>query len=76
MNAIERCIEAIGSQSALASAVGVRPQAVQKWVARGRVPAERVLRVAEVTGIAPHDLRPDLYTRGMTAPTFKATTAA
>jgi len=33
---------------------------ISKWE-NGQVPAERVLAVAKVTGIAPHVLRPDIY---------------
>jgi DNA-binding transcriptional regulator YdaS (Cro superfamily) len=36
-------------------------QATSKWT---RVPAERVLQVAEITGLTPHFLRPDLYPKG------------
>ena len=36
-------------------------QAVQKMCATGRVPAERVLKIEEVTGVSRHELRPDLY---------------
>jgi DNA-binding transcriptional regulator YdaS (Cro superfamily) len=61
MDAIKRAIESAGSQTALAIAVGVRPQAVQKWQASGRIPAERVLQVEVATGVSRHELRPDLY---------------
>lgn len=45
----------------LAEAVGVRVQAVHKWVKAGRVPAERVLSVEAATGISRHELRPDVF---------------
>lgn len=60
-NAAMRAAEAAGSQSALARVLGCTPQNVQKWCASGRIPAERVLRVEEATGVSRHDLRPDLY---------------
>jgi DNA-binding transcriptional regulator YdaS (Cro superfamily) len=36
------------------------PQAVSQWT---RVPEERLARVAELTGISPAELRPDLAQR-------------
>lgn len=59
--AIRKAVEAAGSQSALARALAITPQAVQKWEETGRVPAERVLRIESVTGVSRHDLRPDIY---------------
>ena len=38
---IEKAVRLIGSQTALAKALGVKPQAVQKWVAQGYVPSGR-----------------------------------
>lgn len=60
-NAAMRAAEAAGSQSALARVLGCTPQNVQKWCASGRIPAERVLRVEQATGVPRHELRPDLY---------------
>ena len=60
-NAAMRAAEAAGSQSALARVLGCTPQNVQKWCASGRIPAERVLRVEQATGVSRHELRPDLY---------------
>ena len=58
---IAQAIEKAGGVSALARAVGVDHSTVIGWRRAGRVPAARVRRVAEVSGIAPHVLRPDLY---------------
>jgi len=63
MEAIEKAVQAAGGTQALAEKVGVRYQAVQKWVRFKRVPAERVLAIESVTGISRHDLRPDIYPR-------------
>ncbi|AVY95774.1 hypothetical protein DAI18_18280 [Microvirgula aerodenitrificans] len=38
-----------GSQSDLAKKIGVSPQAVQQWVAKGFVPPKRCRRVSEAT---------------------------
>lgn len=51
-------IKQIGSASALARRLGITKSAVCQWE---RVPAERVGRVSELTGIPPYVLRPDLF---------------
>lgn len=47
-----------GMRSKIARGLGISPQAVGQWK---RVPAERVIAVAEITGIPARELRPDLY---------------
>lgn len=61
--AIDRAIQALGSQQALADFFGVSKAAVNKW--RKRVPAERVLGIEQATGgvVTRYQLRPDLYPR-------------
>jgi DNA-binding transcriptional regulator YdaS (Cro superfamily) len=44
----------------LAERMGVNKATVTRW-SSGRVPAERVLDVARITGIPKEELRPDLY---------------
>lgn len=61
--ALERAKDVVGGPGALAlllSATGRRitRQGVSAW---RRVPAERVIDVERVTGVARHELRPDLY---------------
>lgn len=60
---IEKMIEIVGSQAELARACGVRHQAVQKWIKKGRVPAERVLAVEKATQgrVTRYELRPDVF---------------
>lgn len=62
-SAIQRAVACIGGQSALARGLGLKPQAVQRWVRVGKVPAERVLQVERLVGgkVTRHELRPDLY---------------
>jgi DNA-binding transcriptional regulator YdaS (Cro superfamily) len=60
---IQLAIDAVGGVSQLAKLCKVSYQAVQKWQATGRPPAERVLEIERVTGISRHDLRPDIYPR-------------
>lgn len=61
MQSVEKAALALGSQSALARAFGLTPQAVQKWCKRGVVPANRVLKIEALTGISRNELRPDIY---------------
>ncbi|MDR0703201.1 MAG: helix-turn-helix domain-containing protein [Azoarcus sp.] len=58
---IEKAIRIAGGQSTLARAVGVSPQAVQQWSKFGRVSHKKVIEVEQMTGVARHDLRPDIY---------------
>jgi DNA-binding transcriptional regulator YdaS (Cro superfamily) len=50
------------SQRAFAVLCGVSQRAVAQWLA-GRIPAERVLQIEEVTSgvVCRYELRPDLY---------------
>jgi DNA-binding transcriptional regulator YdaS (Cro superfamily) len=43
---------------AIADALNIKRQAPYTW---RRVPAEHVLAIAELTGMSPHEIRPDLY---------------
>lgn len=54
----DRAIEAAGGVTRLSEALGVTRSAVSQWP---RVPAERVLKVEEVTKVPRHELRPDIY---------------
>lgn len=53
-----KAIDKAGGPVALSRVLGCSPQAISKWQ---RIPAERVLAVAEAAGMNPSDLRPDLY---------------
>jgi DNA-binding transcriptional regulator YdaS (Cro superfamily) len=44
--------------TAIAKALGIQRQAITQWT---EVPWNRVLKVAEVTGLTPHEIRPDIY---------------
>lgn len=62
-SAIQRAVDIAGSQSALARAIGVTPQAVQKMVATGAVPAKQAIPIEQAVDgrVTRHELRPDLY---------------
>ena len=55
---LQKALQAAGSQSALARALGITAQSVQQWK---RVPAERLVEIERVTGISRADLRPDIF---------------
>lgn len=61
--AIKKAADLAGGQSALARALGLKPQAIQRWCKTGAVPANRVLQIETVTKkmVSRHELRPDLY---------------
>jgi len=55
---LEKAIEAMGTQNALAERLEITRGAIGQWE---RVPHERVLEVEKITGIPCWELRPDLY---------------
>lgn len=69
MEALKSAIERVGSQSRLASILGVTPQGVHNWVLRNRVPADYCPAIEKATdgAVRCEDLRPDVdwgYLRG------------
>jgi DNA-binding transcriptional regulator YdaS (Cro superfamily) len=62
--ALQKAINLVGGQVALAAKLGIRQNAVSNWIHKTkRIPAERVLAIEAITGVSRHDLRPDLYPR-------------
>jgi DNA-binding transcriptional regulator YdaS (Cro superfamily) len=61
MNAIKHAAEIIGSQRALAEALGVTSGAVSQW-AEGRVPFEHCIPIERLTNgaVRCEELRPDV----------------
>ena len=55
---LAEAIRAVGGVSELARHIGISQPSVSNW---NRVPAERVVAVEAVTGVARAVLRPDLY---------------
>lgn len=58
---IQRAVAAVGSQAALARAIGISPPAVSQWIKDGRIPPSRVREVARISGVPAAELAPDLY---------------
>ena len=57
---VQKAIAAAGGVNALARLLRIKSSSVCGW---RRVPSERVLPLEKVTGVARHELRPDLYPR-------------
>ena len=62
MNSNKRLIQKAailaGGYPALAKKLGITRQAIYQWT---RVPADRVVQVARLSGLSRHELRPELY---------------
>lgn len=62
---IDRVIAHLGSQQALADALGIRSPSISEWRARGArgIPAERCLPIERATGgaVTRYELRPDVF---------------
>jgi DNA-binding transcriptional regulator YdaS (Cro superfamily) len=62
--ALERAIDLIGGQTAMARALGLRSQgSIANWLRAGRCPPRHVLKIESVCGgaVKRHELRPDFY---------------
>lgn len=64
MTALDRAVEAAGSQLALANTLGIRSPSISGWYDRKKVPVERVLAIESATGVSRYDLRPDVFGMG------------
>lgn len=62
MKALTQAINILGSQVALAKAIGKSQQTVNNWIARGSVPAEHCPLIERATGgaVRCEDLRPEV----------------
>lgn len=58
---IATAFEKAGGIKAVATAMRMTEEGVRLWRVRGKVPAERVIELEELSGIARERLRPDLY---------------
>jgi len=66
INALQKAIKYVGSQKALAKAIGSKQQTVNWWLHKSRkVPPEYVLSIERVVNgaVTRYDLRPDIYPR-------------
>ena len=70
IEAFQKAVDVVGSQAAMAKAIGVKPQHVWNWLNRDKdIPAEKVLAIEAATAdpetgvpaVSRHDLRPDIF---------------
>jgi DNA-binding transcriptional regulator YdaS (Cro superfamily) len=59
---LERLLQWAGSQTTLATFIGVAPQVVTNWVSRGRISVTGAIKVEELTegAFKKRELRPDV----------------
>lgn len=55
---VDRAIKLAGGPTELARRLNIKAPSIHSW---RKIPPKRVLTVAEITGIPPWELRPDLY---------------
>lgn len=62
MDALTKAITILGSQTALAKALGGSAQTVNNWIKRGSIPAEHCPAIERATAgaVRCEDLRPDV----------------
>lgn len=59
---IETVIEKLGGPTKAAAALGIsNPSVVINWRKRKQAPADRVIKIEELTGVSRHALRPDIF---------------
>ncbi|ELY5938866.1 helix-turn-helix domain-containing protein [Cronobacter malonaticus] len=63
MTGLDKAISAAGGKCRLAEALEIKPSSLSRWIHRyqGRVPAGRLIQIYQLTGVTPHELRPDLH---------------
>jgi len=63
MSGLDKAITAAGGKRKLAEALNIKPSSLSRWIHRyqGRVPSARIIQIFKITGVTPHELRPDLH---------------
>ncbi|WP_175982569.1 YdaS family helix-turn-helix protein [Caballeronia zhejiangensis] len=63
MSIIKQAVEAAGGARAVSQALGIGRISVYEWIYKDRLPKDRVIQLAELTGwkYSPHALAPKLY---------------
>lgn len=63
MEPLDRACKILGSQEALAAALGIRGPSISGWRERKRVPAERCVAIEQATKgqVSRSELRPDIF---------------
>lgn len=63
IEALDRAIAIVGSQSIFASRLGIRCASISGWRKRRRIPVDRCLAIESMTAgaVTRYDLRPDVF---------------
>lgn len=73
---IFKAVKAAGSQTALADAMGVTQQAINKWVKKGWVPVDRAIEIEGIYGIPRRELVSQKLRDLLEPPCFEPVAAA
>jgi DNA-binding transcriptional regulator YdaS (Cro superfamily) len=62
-DALDRAIEIVGSQQALADGLNIKSPSISGWRQSGKVPVERCAAIEAATGgrVTRNELRPDVF---------------
>lgn len=60
-NLVEKAVTAAGGIAAVAEHFEIHYQAVQQWVSKNRIPAERVIEMERLSGVSRHELCPKVF---------------
>jgi DNA-binding transcriptional regulator YdaS (Cro superfamily) len=60
---VQKAVNLVGGQTALAKLVGVKQAHVWKWLRMEKIPAERAIEIERATGgrVTRQELRPDIF---------------
>lgn len=63
MTGLNKAIKIAGNQSKLASLLGISRSSVSRWVHKfgGKAPQAQLPEIYRLTGVTPHEIRPDLH---------------
>lgn len=63
MTGLDKAIKVAVNQRRLALMLGIKPSSLNRWVKKynGRVPEAHLLKIYELTGVTPHEIRPDIH---------------
>ncbi|BBJ59174.1 hypothetical protein EAS17NKHM_025700 [Enterobacter asburiae] len=63
MSGLKKAIKCAGGQAQLARDIGLSRSSVNRWIHKfnGRVPPDHLIQIYQLTGVTPHELRPDLH---------------
>ncbi|WP_390670877.1 YdaS family helix-turn-helix protein [Gluconacetobacter entanii] len=55
---VRKAVNAAGGPTIVAKRLGIKVPSIYSW---SRIPAEHVLTIARLSGMSPHEIRPDVF---------------